>query len=154
MAEGKRKTAQEMVQAAGTDKTACDICTAQGGPHTRKLSAVLNHEEPRSGISQLLCGPSFREQNSFVNSEVDALPIVEPFQKGLIELLNICQHVLVKFEVGIKDLKDQKASENQTHVLVTPVGYKQDHPHDGAEPTPRICDCSVFCPTGKYGSSC
>ena len=33
------------------------------------------------------------------------LPAVEPFQKGLNELLNVCQHVLVKFEASIKDYK-------------------------------------------------
>ncbi|TEA24132.1 hypothetical protein DBR06_SOUSAS2610083 [Sousa chinensis] len=42
-----------------------------------------------------------------------ALPAVEPFQRGLTELMNVCQHVLDKFEASIKEYKDQKASRNE-----------------------------------------
>uniref|UniRef100_A0A286XZC8 RNA polymerase I and III subunit D n=1 Tax=Cavia porcellus TaxID=10141 RepID=A0A286XZC8_CAVPO len=40
-----------------------------------------------------------------------ALLAVEPFQRGLSELMNVCQHVLDKFEVSIKDYKEQKSNQ-------------------------------------------
>uniref|UniRef100_A0A2K6D054 DNA-directed RNA polymerases I and III subunit RPAC2 n=1 Tax=Macaca nemestrina TaxID=9545 RepID=A0A2K6D054_MACNE len=42
------------------------------------------------------------------------LPAVEPFQRGLNELMNVCKHVLDRFEASIKDYKDQKASRNES----------------------------------------
>lgn len=51
-------------------------------------------------------------------------PRVEPFQR-LTELMNVCQHVLDKFEASIKEYKDQKASRSlKPHSSLSP--YKEN----------------------------
>uniref|UniRef100_A0A673UIR7 DNA-directed RNA polymerase RBP11-like dimerisation domain-containing protein n=1 Tax=Suricata suricatta TaxID=37032 RepID=A0A673UIR7_SURSU len=43
-----------------------------------------------------------------------SLPAIDPFQRGLNELMNVCQHVLDKFEASIKESKDQRASRHES----------------------------------------
>nr|XP_012295243.1 DNA-directed RNA polymerases I and III subunit RPAC2-like [Aotus nancymaae] len=114
MAESERKTALEMVQAAGTDR------------HCVKF--VLHKEDHILGNSQCymimnnleveFCDYTMTHlSESNINLHIQtlgALPPVEPFQRGLNELMNVCQHVLDKFEASIKNYKDQKASRNES----------------------------------------
>ncbi|XP_021042422.1 DNA-directed RNA polymerases I and III subunit RPAC2 [Mus pahari] len=111
MAEGERKTALEMVQAAGTDRQ-CVTFVLHEEDHT--LGNCLRYIIMKNPEVEFCGYTTTHPSESKINLRIQtrgALPAVEPFQKGLNELLNVCQHVLVKFEASIKDYKAKKASK-------------------------------------------
>uniref|UniRef100_A0A8C5LCV3 DNA-directed RNA polymerases I and III subunit RPAC2 n=1 Tax=Jaculus jaculus TaxID=51337 RepID=A0A8C5LCV3_JACJA len=105
VAEGERKTALEMLQAAGTDRHC--------------LTFVLYQEDHRLGNSLrymimknpevAFCGYTRTHPSE---SKIN-LHIYSVIQKGLNELVNVWQQVLDKREASIKDYKDQKPSRNE-----------------------------------------
>ncbi|XP_059935250.1 LOW QUALITY PROTEIN: DNA-directed RNA polymerases I and III subunit RPAC2-like [Mesoplodon densirostris] len=114
MAEDERKTALEMVQAAGTDGH-CVTFVLHEEDHT--LGNSLRYMIMKN-LEVEFCGyttthPSGSKINLHIQTR-GALPAVEPFQRGLTELMNrVCQHVLDTSEASIKEYKDQKASRNE-----------------------------------------
>uniref|UniRef100_A0A2K5PN38 DNA-directed RNA polymerases I and III subunit RPAC2 n=1 Tax=Cebus imitator TaxID=2715852 RepID=A0A2K5PN38_CEBIM len=99
MAEGERKTALEMVQ-----------------PEDHILGNSLLYMITKNPEAEF-CGyttthPSGNKINLRIQTR-GALPAVKTFQRVLNELMNVCQHVLNKFEASIKNYKDQKASRNE-----------------------------------------
>ncbi|MBZ3889098.1 DNA-directed RNA polymerases I and III subunit RPAC2 [Sciurus carolinensis] len=112
MTEGERKTALEMVQAAGTDRH-CVTFVLHEEDHT--LGNSLRYMIMKNPEVEFCGYTTTHPSESKINLRIQtrgALPAVEPFQRGLNELMNVCQHVLDKFEASIKDYKDQKASRN------------------------------------------
>lgn len=113
MAEGERKTALEMVQAAGTDRH-CVTFVLHEEDHT--LGNSLRYMIMKNPEVEFCGYTTTHPSESKINLRIQtrgALPAVEPFQRGLTELMNVCQHVLDKFEASIKEYKDQKASRNE-----------------------------------------
>lgn len=113
MAEGKRKTALEMVQAAGTDRH-CVTFVLHEEDHT--LGNSLRYMIMKNPEVEFCGYTTTHPSESKINLRIQtrgALPAVEPFQRGLTDLMNVCQHVLDKFEASIKEYKDQKASRNE-----------------------------------------
>ncbi|KAF6288813.1 hypothetical protein mRhiFer1_013305 [Rhinolophus ferrumequinum] len=114
MAEGERKTALEMVQAAGTGRH----CVARVLHKENQTLGNSLHYMIMKNLEVEFCGyttthPS--ESKIYLRIQTrGALPAVEPFQRGLNELMNVCQHVLDKFEASIKEYKDQKACRNES----------------------------------------
>ncbi|XP_063553297.1 DNA-directed RNA polymerases I and III subunit RPAC2 isoform X1 [Gorilla gorilla gorilla] len=114
MAEGERKTALEMVQAAGTDRH-CVTFVLHEEDHT--LGNSLRYMIMKNPEVEFCGYTTTHPSESKINLRIQTrgtLPAVEPFQRGLNELMNVCQHVLDKFEASIKDYKDQKASRNES----------------------------------------
>lgn len=114
MAEGERKTALEMVQAAGTDRH-CVTFVLHEEDHT--LGNSLRYMIMKNPEVEFCGYTTTHPSESKINLRIQtrgALPAVEPFQRGLNELMNVCQHVLDKFEASIKEYKDQKASRNES----------------------------------------
>ncbi|KAM7137004.1 DNA-directed RNA polymerases I and III subunit RPAC2-like [Molossus nigricans] len=113
-AEGERKTALEIVQAAGTDGH-CGAFVLHEEDHNlgNSLCYVI-----MKNLEVEFCGyTTTHPSESKINLRIQTrggLPAVEPFQRGLKELMNVCQHVLDKFEASIKEYKDQKASRNES----------------------------------------
>lgn len=116
MAEGERKTALEMVQAAGTDRQ-CVTFVLHEEDHT--LGNSLRYMIMKNPEVEFCGYTTTHPSESKINLRIQTrgtLPAVEPFQKGLNELMNVCQHVLDKFEASIKDYKDHKASRSELTV--------------------------------------
>uniref|UniRef100_A0A2K5YKL0 DNA-directed RNA polymerases I and III subunit RPAC2 n=1 Tax=Mandrillus leucophaeus TaxID=9568 RepID=A0A2K5YKL0_MANLE len=107
MTEGERKTVLEMVQATGTDRH-CEDHTLGNSLH---YMIMKNPEVEFCGYTTT--HPSESKINLRIRTG-GTLPAVESFQRGLNELMNVCKHVLDKFEASIKDYKDQKASRNES----------------------------------------
>uniref|UniRef100_A0A8C5VB57 DNA-directed RNA polymerase RBP11-like dimerisation domain-containing protein n=1 Tax=Microcebus murinus TaxID=30608 RepID=A0A8C5VB57_MICMU len=106
MAEGERKTALEMVQAAGTDRHCATFVLLEE-----------NHTLGNSRRYMIMKNPKVEFCESKINLRIQtpvALPAVEPFQRGLAELRNVCLHRLGKFEASEKDSKDQRASKKES----------------------------------------
>uniref|UniRef100_A0A2K6NRQ7 DNA-directed RNA polymerases I and III subunit RPAC2 n=1 Tax=Rhinopithecus roxellana TaxID=61622 RepID=A0A2K6NRQ7_RHIRO len=114
MTEGERKTALEMVQATGTDRH-CVTFVLHEEDHT--LGNSLHYMIMKNPEVEFCGYTTTHPSESKINLRIQTrgtLPGVEPFQRGLNELMNVCQHVLDKFEASIKDYKDQKASRNES----------------------------------------
>ncbi|XP_039329759.1 DNA-directed RNA polymerases I and III subunit RPAC2-like [Saimiri boliviensis] len=96
MAEGERKTALEMVQAAETDRH-CVKFVLHKEDHilgnSLRYMIMKNLEVEFCGYT--MTHPSESKINLRIQTR-GALPAVEPFQRGLNELMNVCQHVLDK----------------------------------------------------------
>lgn len=113
MAYGERTAALEMVRAAGTDRR-CVTFVLHKEYHT--LGNYLQYLIMKNPEVEFCGYTTTHPSESKINLRIQtrgALPAVEPFQKGLNELLNVCQHVLVKFEASIKDYKAKKASKKE-----------------------------------------
>lgn len=114
MAEGERKTALEMVQAAGTDRH-CVTFVLHEEDHT--LGNSLRYMIMKNPEVEFCGYTTTHPSESKINLRIQtrgALPAVEPFQRGLTELMNVCQHVLDKFEASIKAYKDHKAGRKES----------------------------------------
>uniref|UniRef100_A0A8C0D3Q5 DNA-directed RNA polymerases I and III subunit RPAC2 n=1 Tax=Balaenoptera musculus TaxID=9771 RepID=A0A8C0D3Q5_BALMU len=121
MAEGERKTALEMVQAAGTDRH-CVTFVLHEEDHT--LGNSLRYMIMKNPEVEFCGYTTTHPSESKINLRIQtrgALPAVEPFQRGLTELMNVCQHVLDKFEASIKEYKDQKPAEMNPSTRRAPV---------------------------------
>ncbi|KAM8999540.1 DNA-directed RNA polymerases I and III subunit RPAC2-like isoform 1-T3 [Sarcophilus harrisii] len=109
--EAERKPVLEMVQAAGTDGN-CVTFVLYDEDHTLgnslRYMIMKNPEVEFCGYS--ITHPSESKINFRIQTK-GGLPAVEPFRQGLNELMDVCQHVLNKFEASIKNYKDQKQVE-------------------------------------------
>ncbi|XP_003793484.1 DNA-directed RNA polymerases I and III subunit RPAC2-like [Otolemur garnettii] len=115
MAEGERKTGLEMVQAAGIDRHRVTF-VLHNKDHTlgNSLRYMIMKNPEVEFCGYTMAHPSESKINLHIQTQ-GALPAVEPLQRGLNELMNVCQHVLDKFEASIKDYKeDQKASKSES----------------------------------------
>ncbi|XP_032157092.1 DNA-directed RNA polymerases I and III subunit RPAC2-like [Sapajus apella] len=113
MAEGERKTALEMVQPAGTDRY-CVKFVLHKEDHIlgNSLRYMIKKNPEVEFCGYTTTHPSGNKINLRIQTR-GALPAVKPFQRVLNELMNVCQHVLDKFEASIKNYKNQKASRNE-----------------------------------------
>ncbi|XP_053328906.1 DNA-directed RNA polymerases I and III subunit RPAC2-like [Spea bombifrons] len=108
MAAGETKTALEMVQANGNDDS-CVTFVLHEEDHT--LGNALRYmimKNPEVGF----CGYSITHPSeSKINFRIqtrNGTPAVEPFRRGLNELVDVCQHVLSTFEASMKNFKERK----------------------------------------------
>ncbi|XP_014428792.1 DNA-directed RNA polymerases I and III subunit RPAC2-like [Pelodiscus sinensis] len=109
--EAQGKPALELVQADGADGS-CVTFVLHNEDHTLgnslRYMIMKNSEVEFCGYS--ITHPSESKINFRIQTR-GGLPAVEPFRKGLTELVDVCQHVLSKFEAGIKEYKAQKEAE-------------------------------------------
>ncbi|XP_063201933.1 uncharacterized protein LOC134520470 isoform X2 [Chroicocephalus ridibundus] len=86
------------------------------GSRPERLCLLLNRRgcpEPlrySPSVSQLPGSQPRSPQPSLVPG---ALPAVEPFRKGLNDLMGVCQHVLNTFEKSMKEYRAQREEEMQ-----------------------------------------
>nr|XP_033803003.1 DNA-directed RNA polymerases I and III subunit RPAC2-like isoform X2 [Geotrypetes seraphini] len=99
------------VQANGTDET-CVTFVLLDEDHTLgnalRYMIMKNPEVEFCGYS--ITHPSESKINFRIQTRGE-LPAVEPFRRGLTELMEVCQYVLNTFEGSIKEYKDQKENE-------------------------------------------
>ncbi|XP_067404666.1 DNA-directed RNA polymerases I and III subunit RPAC2-like isoform X6 [Emydura macquarii macquarii] len=109
--EVERKPVLEMVQADGTDGS-CITFVLHDEDHTLgnslRYMIMKNSEVEFCGYS--ITHPSESKINFRIQTRGE-LPAVEPFRRGLTELVDVCQHVLSKFEASIKEYKAQGEAE-------------------------------------------
>ncbi|KAE8584659.1 hypothetical protein XENTR_v10021054 [Xenopus tropicalis] len=107
-AEAERKTALEMVQAQGNDES-CVTFVLHEEDHTLgnslRYMVMKNPDIEFCGYS--ITHPSETKINFRIQTR-NGIPAVEPFRRGLTELVDVCQHVLNTFEASIKEYKEQK----------------------------------------------
>ncbi|XP_067404662.1 DNA-directed RNA polymerases I and III subunit RPAC2-like isoform X2 [Emydura macquarii macquarii] len=100
--EVERKPVLEMVQADGTDGS-CITFVLHDEDHTLgnslRYMIMKNSEVEFCGYS--ITHPSESKINFRIQTRGE-LPAVEPFRRGLTELVDVCQHVLSKFECGLE----------------------------------------------------
>ncbi|KAM4664127.1 DNA-directed RNA polymerases I and III subunit RPAC2 [Discoglossus pictus] len=105
---GEKKVALEMVQANGTDES-CVTFVLHEEDHTLgnalRYMIMKNPEIEFCGYS--ITHPSESKINFRIQTR-NGIPAVEPFRRGLNELLDVCQHVLNTFETSMKEFKEQK----------------------------------------------
>ncbi|XP_061212661.1 DNA-directed RNA polymerases I and III subunit RPAC2-like [Neopsephotus bourkii] len=111
--EDERKAVLETVQADGTDGN-CVTFVLHDEDHT--LGNALRYMVMKNPDVEF-CGycithPSESKINFRIQSR-GALPAVEPFRKGLNDLMGVCQHVLNTFERSMKEYRAQKEEEMQ-----------------------------------------
>ncbi|NP_001088155.1 DNA-directed RNA polymerases I and III subunit RPAC2 [Xenopus laevis] len=107
-AETERKTTLEMVQAQGNEES-CVTFVLHEEDHTLgnslRYMVMKNPEVEFCGYS--ITHPSETKINFRIQTR-NGIPAVEPFRRGLNELVDVCQHVLNTFETSIKEYKEQK----------------------------------------------
>ncbi|KAE8584660.1 hypothetical protein XENTR_v10021054 [Xenopus tropicalis] len=100
-AEAERKTALEMVQAQGNDES-CVTFVLHEEDHTLgnslRYMVMKNPDIEFCGYS--ITHPSETKINFRIQTR-NGIPAVEPFRRGLTELVDVCQHVLNTFEVCV-----------------------------------------------------
>ncbi|XP_021262349.1 DNA-directed RNA polymerases I and III subunit RPAC2-like isoform X2 [Numida meleagris] len=99
MAEsGERKAALEMVQADGTDGN-CVTFVLHDEDHTlgNSLRYMVMKNPDVEFCGYCITHPSESKINFRIQTR-GSLPAVEPFRKGLNDLMGVCQHVLDTFE--------------------------------------------------------
>ncbi|KAG8448363.1 hypothetical protein GDO86_015448 [Hymenochirus boettgeri] len=105
--DGERKSVLEMVQAQGNDES-CVTFVLHEEDHTLgnslRYMIMKNPEVEFCGYS--ITHPSESKINFRVQTR-NGIPAVEPFRRGLNELMEVCQHVLNTFEASVKDYKDK-----------------------------------------------
>ncbi|XP_073497484.1 DNA-directed RNA polymerases I and III subunit RPAC2-like isoform X1 [Phyllobates terribilis] len=111
MAAGEeKKPVLEMVQGNGTDES-CVTFVLHEEDHTLgnalRYMIMKNPEVDFCGYS--ITHPSETKINFRIQAR-NGLPAVEPFRKGLNDLMDACQHVLNTFENSMKRYNDQKES--------------------------------------------
>uniref|UniRef100_G1QBB8 DNA-directed RNA polymerases I and III subunit RPAC2 n=2 Tax=Myotis lucifugus TaxID=59463 RepID=G1QBB8_MYOLU len=114
VADGEGKAALGMVQAAGTGRHCVTLVLHQ---EDQTLGNALRYMIMKNPEVEFCGYTTTHPSESKINLRIQtrgALPAVEPFQRGLNELMSVCQHVLDKFEDSIKEYKDQKASRNES----------------------------------------
>ncbi|XP_075428822.1 DNA-directed RNA polymerases I and III subunit RPAC2-like isoform X2 [Ascaphus truei] len=100
--------ASPLVQANGTDET-CVTFVLHEEDHTLgnalRYMIMKNPEVEFCGYS--ITHPSESKINFRIQTRGGS-PAVEPFRRGLNELMDVCQHVLNTFECSMKEHKEQK----------------------------------------------
>ncbi|XP_040179558.1 DNA-directed RNA polymerases I and III subunit RPAC2-like isoform X1 [Rana temporaria] len=106
----EKKPVLEMIQANGMDES-CVTFVLHEEDHTLgnglRYLIMKNPEVEFCGYS--ITHPSESKINFRIQTR-NELPAVEPFRKGLTELLEVCQHVLDTFETTMKNYNDKKES--------------------------------------------
>uniref|UniRef100_A0A452H8T1 DNA-directed RNA polymerases I and III subunit RPAC2 n=1 Tax=Gopherus agassizii TaxID=38772 RepID=A0A452H8T1_9SAUR len=109
--EVERKPVLEMVQADGMDGN-CVTFVLHDEDHTLgnslRYMIMKNPEVEFCGYS--ITHPSESKINFRIQTRGGILA-VEPFRRGLTELVDVCQHVLNKFEASVKEYKAQREAE-------------------------------------------
>ncbi|XP_074820383.1 DNA-directed RNA polymerases I and III subunit RPAC2-like [Natator depressus] len=109
--EVERKPLLEMVQADGMDGN-CVTFVLHDEDHTLgnslRYMIMKNSEVEFCGYS--ITHPSESKINFRIQTRGGLLAI-EPFRRGLTELVDVCQHVLSKFEASIKEYRAQREEE-------------------------------------------
>ncbi|XP_032993934.1 DNA-directed RNA polymerases I and III subunit RPAC2-like isoform X1 [Lacerta agilis] len=106
--DGKKPRVLQMVRADGTDKN-CFTFVLHNEDHTLgnslRYMIMKNPEVEFCGYS--ITHPSERKINLRIQTK-GGLPAVDMFQKGLEDLMGVCQHVLSKFEASVEEYNAQK----------------------------------------------
>ncbi|PIO39607.1 hypothetical protein AB205_0083070 [Aquarana catesbeiana] len=96
------------IQANGMDES-CVTFVLHEEDHTLgnglRYMVMKNPEVEFCGYS--ITHPSESKINFRIQTR-NEIPAVEPFRKGLTELMEVCQHVLDTFETSMKNYNDQK----------------------------------------------
>lgn len=114
MAEGsERKAALEMVQADGTDGN-CVTFVMHDEDHTlgNSLRYMVMKNPDVEFCGYCITHPSESKINFRIQTR-GSLPAVEPFRKGLNDLMGVCQHVLDTFEKSMRKYRAQREEEMQ-----------------------------------------
>ncbi|XP_041050717.1 DNA-directed RNA polymerases I and III subunit RPAC2 [Carcharodon carcharias] len=110
-AEGAKKPVLEVVQAEGCDDSSVTF-VLHDEDHTLgnalRYMIMKNPEVEFCGYS--ITHPSESKINFRIQTR-GGIPSVEPFRRGLNELMIVCQHVLNTFEVSMKEYKEQHKQE-------------------------------------------
>ncbi|GCB75673.1 DNA-directed RNA polymerases I and III subunit RPAC2-like [Scyliorhinus torazame] len=110
-AEGAKKPVLEVVQAEGCDDSSVTF-VLHDEDHT--LGNALQYMIMKNPDVEF-CGYSITHPSeSKINFRIQTrgrIPSVEPFRRGLNELMTVCQHVLNTLEVSMKAYKEQHKQE-------------------------------------------
>ncbi|XP_034638322.1 DNA-directed RNA polymerases I and III subunit RPAC2-like isoform X1 [Trachemys scripta elegans] len=100
------------VQADGTDGN-CVTFVLHDEDHTfgnsLRYMIMKNSEVEFCGYS--ITHPSESKINFRIQTREGGILAIEPFRRGLTELVDVCQHVLSKFEASVKEYKAQREAE-------------------------------------------
>ncbi|XP_049683443.1 DNA-directed RNA polymerases I and III subunit RPAC2-like isoform X1 [Accipiter gentilis] len=108
--EGERKAALETVQADGTDGN-CVTFVLHDEDHTlgNSLRYMVMKNPDVEFCGYCITHPSESKINFRIQTR-GGLPAVEPFRKGLNDLMGVCQHVLNTFEQHSREDKPKPVS--------------------------------------------
>uniref|UniRef100_A0A6I8RDR9 DNA-directed RNA polymerases I and III subunit RPAC2 n=1 Tax=Xenopus tropicalis TaxID=8364 RepID=A0A6I8RDR9_XENTR len=108
LSEAEQVPSLERVQAQGNDES-CVTFVLHEEDHTLgnslRYMVMKNPDIEFCGYS--ITHPSETKINFRIQTR-NGIPAVEPFRRGLTELVDVCQHVLNTFEASIKEYKEQK----------------------------------------------
>ncbi|XP_051877060.1 DNA-directed RNA polymerases I and III subunit RPAC2 [Pristis pectinata] len=109
--EGAKKPVLEVVQAEGCDDSSVTF-VLHDEDHTLgnslRYMIMKNPEVEFCGYS--ITHPSESKINFRIQTR-GGIPSIEPFRRGLNELMTVCQHVLNTFEDSVKEYKEQHKQE-------------------------------------------
>ncbi|XP_069505058.1 DNA-directed RNA polymerases I and III subunit RPAC2-like [Ambystoma mexicanum] len=105
------KPVLEMVQANGTDDS-CVTFVLHEEDHTlgNSLRYMIMKNPEVEFCGYCITHPSESKINFRIQTR-GGIPAVEPFRRGLNELIDVCQHVLNTFQVSMKEYKEQNPDE-------------------------------------------
>ncbi|XP_010001782.1 PREDICTED: DNA-directed RNA polymerases I and III subunit RPAC2-like [Chaetura pelagica] len=111
--QGEAGAVPERVQADGTDGN-CVTFVLHDEDHTlgNSLRYMVMKNPDVEFCGYCITHPSESKINFRIQTR-GALPAVEPFRKGLNDLMGVCQHVLNTFERSMKEYRAQREEEMQ-----------------------------------------
>uniref|UniRef100_A0A8D0GNH8 DNA-directed RNA polymerases I and III subunit RPAC2 n=1 Tax=Sphenodon punctatus TaxID=8508 RepID=A0A8D0GNH8_SPHPU len=106
--EQQQQRVLEMVQADGTDGS-CVTFVLHDEDHTlgNSLRYMIMKDPDVEFCGYSITHPSESKINFRIQTR-GGFPAIEPFQRGLEELVSVCQHVLSKFEASVEEYKAQR----------------------------------------------
>uniref|UniRef100_A0A8D0BNK8 DNA-directed RNA polymerases I and III subunit RPAC2 n=1 Tax=Salvator merianae TaxID=96440 RepID=A0A8D0BNK8_SALMN len=106
--EQKKPPVLQMVRADGPDKS-CITFVLHNEDHTlgNSLRYMIMKDPEVEFCGYSITHPSESKINFRIQTR-EGIPAVEKFQKGLEELMGVCQHVLNKFEASMEVYKAQQ----------------------------------------------
>ncbi|XP_033003910.1 DNA-directed RNA polymerases I and III subunit RPAC2-like [Lacerta agilis] len=104
----KKPLVLQMVRADGTDKN-CFMFVLHNEDHTlgNSLQYMIMKNPDVEFCGYSITHPSERKINLRIQTK-GGLPAVDMFQKGLEDLMGVCQHILSKFEASVEEYNAQK----------------------------------------------
>ncbi|XP_007889577.1 DNA-directed RNA polymerases I and III subunit RPAC2 isoform X2 [Callorhinchus milii] len=115
-AEGESRPALEMVQADGSDDSSITFVLHEED-HTvgnaLRYMVMKNPEVEFCGYS--ITHPSESKINFRIQTK--GIPALEPFRRGLSELMTVCQHVLTTFETSVNEYKESYEPQEEMEQL-------------------------------------
>ncbi|XP_042336462.1 DNA-directed RNA polymerases I and III subunit RPAC2-like isoform X1 [Sceloporus undulatus] len=107
-AKKRRPRALQLVRTEGSDKS-CVTFVLHDEDHTlgNSLRYMIMKDPEVEFCGYSITHPSESKINFRIQTK-DGVPAVEMFQKGLEELMGVCQHVLTTFEASVEEYKAQK----------------------------------------------